>query len=386
MNRRSRIDPKHLHDLERAFAALVELYRRGQWAENNRGRVSLHPKSTLPSIDLKALSPALIEILSGQRKDWAADTTEFALGLDLDGKRLRKIAGVCVRERRALERAFVIDMCEPDAGQRLASALAGATGLILDRTSWSERAAVGAALAEHGIGSGRLTMTEVPRELTGDYRNLLAGSAWVDMRIDVRNDIVASALYLALRVRSFRRDFLKTYKQGYYTACAARELANDGLSQDDISTRLQVRRPTTAPAGQPAGHQAADAKIGEASSQHTSRPASDKQITFVRDIVDLMPFLGDDLPREWEKDAKAAAAFLTMAQPVFKRWRDDLKGLRQARYVRDLIASGMTLEAICLDTRLENEAVVGLLALDLPAETTRLAGLISEATGRTVDL
>jgi hypothetical protein len=418
MKQRAAIDQEHVRRLEKAFGLLVRLYRAGAWIEPGRGKPRIRPDRLAGRFDaeVKENGHALQQILTGQRKSWANGFDELALGLEIVDDEIKTIAGVRILDRRVLDRAFFIDLSEHGARDTLLKRLQGRTGLILASPGWVQRAAVGSLLAELVLGSKGLLITETPRAQAADYRDFLAGSAWMDMNVTGEGDPVAAALLLSMQVRSMRRDALREFKQGYYTASAVRFLARKGFSRETIETRLNLRRevlerwisPDDAPrdGGTQEAPTVPESSSGTASAPETRMPRTaarpsngaaargsggrrkptDKQVAYIRDIIELMPFLKERLPEDWEENAESAKGFLGMAHPIYSEFRNELRAFKNDLKVRALIAEGLSAQEIEVATGAGLNEVQRILSQNLAKEASRIAAAIGDKLGQPVRL
>lgn len=389
-------DRARLTRLSKAFRLLVETWRRDGDFDPGRARQDPHPRA------LRAgCADELAELLSGQRKDWARGLDEIALSLHRRDKRVLRVGLVQLSERRRIVAGWELDPEAEEFGTRLKSIFAGKTGILVSGSSGrADRAAIGTLLAEHRIGQGRLAVTETPRELGGDYRDLLAGSAWLDLPPPDAGDALGQALMLALQIRSLRQRALKNLKQGYYTALAAAALARQGLPPEGISERLGIGLELARKwAGRNAAESAAaPSSIGEEASDEgpedeagpssitAARPASDKQRRFGERILAELPFLGAAAEPGWEEDFDKARRFLGRAAPFHQEWRGRIADFRASRRARRLLADGLSLAAVAAALEKPVNDVLRLLEMPLAEDIAEAEAALSAALRTEIDL
>ncbi|WP_200338965.1 hypothetical protein [Rhodovibrio sodomensis] len=329
-----------------------------------------------------AKAEAVKELLVGSRKAWAKDQLEAVLAFRIEDHQAAEVAVLHLQERRVIARAEKIRLTETGAFERLQALLAPATGLVLRSQKFYSRAAVGRMLGAARVTTRPLEVTEVDLKGQTDYKDVLAGSAWLDMNIQPgRDDLFATALMTALQVRSLRRGCLETHKVSYYAVSAVKWLAQAGHSVEQIAEEASVpihlaaRWSGLKPSEPQAAADAPAAAVPE------GLPATESQVATVLRLLEELPPLHRALPKDWKSNRKATSAFIARAIEILEAVRGRLRAVRSEREARLMLGAGRSLSQAANACDLDVDELSRLLASDFTSRLDDLAADLGRMLG-----
>lgn len=375
---------KYASDADKIFGVLIEIFKSGGSVNVDRSGIKAEWKGSSPkqasfwNHELENFSDVSKDIILGSRKDWAKDRREISVGMEIENGWAKKIAAVEILERRKIGSGHIFDLEKESDRQEFIKFFGQSYGVILDDPNPEKRAALGGLLSELGIGRGKIMIVEVGVGKEIDYRHYLAGSIWVDMNVDVSEDILSDALFTAIKVRSIRQTGLKEYKQGFYSACAVRQAYEQSESIPEISKRFNLTEGLI--------QNWISAMEEKSNKSHFKKPASPAQINFVNDILGDMPELEKGLPKDWSNDSQGVSKFLNLIKDEQLSWRHRRKNIDIGFDLRERIGKGEALGIACAGLKISREFSVELLEEDIRVTIRRLEDEISRVLEKEIKL
>lgn len=229
-------------NLDAAMSLLIDAWESGCWLSPERSGVSCSASPYSPTSQLdpalvqrvKSLQPALREVLTGNRKEWAERRDEFAFAPVFRNGELVEAGLVLIEQRRAIGPGMAI--ADPAAAPRR---FRTCNGVIL-RQGQTDKEAVAWWLWELGLLRSDVYIIEVPDQPGEDYRDLISGSHWLKSSVrPAPHQAVGQALFLAMQARSFRKEAIRAGRTGWWQALAAAFHARrEGISGEEACKRL----------------------------------------------------------------------------------------------------------------------------------------------------
>jgi len=358
-----------------ALDALAKALAAGKLPTVVRGEMRLEGLDPSIAGPLAAAGSAVLELLSGPRKDWATGRREVVLAAVGRGGQVQAAAAVELLERRVLGRACALPPSDR-AGWR--DFVGNPAAIVVPESSFPAQAAIGALLAEAEIGRGRLEIVEVPLTLPEgeDFRIFLAGSSWLSVQPPGEDEVAARALRAALAVRSIRKDVPKTFKQGLFTARAVKAAGWAKEAPAAIAARLRLPEDLVL-------RWLTGGEEGTVSASATPVPEapSEAQRRFVRALVADLPPLRHALPEDWAFRRDVVKGFLDRAAKPAEGWRPRWRAIAQGWALRRALGEGLSLAEAARAAGLSRGDALAALDVSLAQEEEALRLEMSAAMG-----
>lgn len=282
------------------------------------------------------LSSELSEILDISNKKWAENFREYAFDIFVEQGKVKGLFVLELFERKQIGPGFYLEDIA-----KIKSLFSLDSTFFWPENNFANRALLGMFLSENKIGFGKIQFCEIPIQVNDDLKNWLSGSSF--LKAQITDDTTHRTLRTALAVRSLRKDSGKVFKQGYYTACAAKFLGQSGHAFETIRQRLNL----------------SSELLGKWLNED-HKNTKDPHVLF-NEIIKELPFLRQSKYFE-SNDVKE---FLLRTQNEYLGWIKRVEEIQRQKSARALLSSGEPLEAVASSLGVSLSVLVEILKHNL---------------------
>ena len=304
----------------------------------------------------------LREIIQGPLKNWAQDHREIIISFDMDEDGdISFIQGVFLHQRQTLGSGF---WCNPSNSNSIPYFLKNLNSninhIITDALSNEQRAALGHFLSKYNL-SKTVSIIEIPNTLGNDYKDLLAGSFWVNLDRDKKRSLAGQCILTALKVRSIRKTALPDQKISDYEPYVAYMLNKRGWEITRISTELKTSNQHV----EKMIRFIANKFLSNKNKSSLDNLPDPKQIAFAKHLFSKAPYIRDLLPQGWENQHDQTFKVLGGINNFIKQNENIIFGLKARIIFRHELGRGFPISVIMKKVDLPNDCIKRYLEEDL---------------------